>query len=163
MNHRKGAFPSEHTAAAAPSVPPARAFCAICAFWEGISPAEGRLLEPWAQYLLSPGPAVQICKAVLWLLSKAFVRPLHQTSAWGDEQWAKLPRQAGLSLRGSAWGAQLGGPAWGAQHWGLSLGCSAWRAQPWELSPGGSAQGAQPQGLTAACSLQHSQLQLRSE
>lgn len=91
MNHRKGAFPSEHTAAAAPSVPPACARSssgadAICAFWEGISPAEGRLLEPWAQYLLGPGPAVQICKAVLWLLSKAFVRPLHPTSAWGDEQ-----------------------------------------------------------------------------
>lgn len=54
---------------------------AICAFWEGISPAEGRLLEPWAQYLLGPGPAVQICKALLWVLSTFLVMPLHPASA----------------------------------------------------------------------------------
>lgn len=59
---------------------------AICAFWEGNSPAEGRLLEPWAQYLLGPGPAVRICKAALWVLGTAFVMPLHPSSAGGDEE-----------------------------------------------------------------------------
>jgi len=73
---------SPRTARQSPRSPPARARSgagaeAICAFWEGVSPAEWRLPEPQARHPLHPGPAArEVCQSVLlWGLAGAFMTP----------------------------------------------------------------------------------------